>query len=113
MQIKSWQISLIVPILHLINLILLIGIATAYRSDSLLVFGIFLIPLAISVLVSALLYRNDKWQKLGAELSIILGVLVIIASIIYYSNSWPFVALFYIPGILSIAAGIHYFWKKV
>ncbi|MBU4301087.1 MAG: hypothetical protein KKB09_07785 [Nanoarchaeota archaeon] len=124
-NIKSWQIAAISVVIPSITFALMGGLNTDVSAEKYRFVDIILLS-TLTLLITTILLKVKRTQKVGATISIIEGL-----SILYYStlglslltfgaqnvsfsdNSLLFITpAIYGLAILLLFAGIHYFWKK-
>ncbi len=124
-QVKSWQIIAVIGILLFIfGLFMLFGDAFAG------VIGIVVMFLFFVIFIPTILLKSKKHKEIGAKISIILGILIIVITLVViikyvlgyieiYTNlsvlisNVIFFSLGFIPGIFLLIAGLYYYKKKV
>jgi len=123
-QLKSWQIVILGSI---IQSFITYGLAGKLFGDTPVDGGdmvagfiiMILVSVAISILIGiilTLLLYFKKTQRLGAFLSIAIGIVEIYLLILPKSDIDLKISIVFLGGIASfflLSAGIYYFWKKV
>ncbi len=129
MQIKSWQIAFVgsIPALGLIGFMILVTMSIGYDRNTFSVI-LFIIAGLLAVLTPVLLLKSKSSinNVIGGLISIILGLIgcFYFINLFFYATGGPDLTrddiirsvYFFIPfisGSAFLAAGIHYFRKKV